>query len=151
MPSPQRLINIAAAAGVFLSSLPAARAQVNGNATISAPVFDTTLSVGTSTQFAGSVTSIKFRGKEFINNWDRGRQLQQNLQFFNRFECYNPYEAGSLYDALNQPTSSKLLSPVSANGNTLTSSTQMAWYLHQRESFDVRDGCGDPSLWISPV
>ncbi|MEY2508105.1 MAG: hypothetical protein QOH01_2434 [Verrucomicrobiota bacterium] len=150
MPSLQRLITSAAAAGAFLCSLPASDAQVNGNATISAPVFDTTLSLSTSTQFAGSVTSIKFRGKEFINNWDRGRQLQQNLQFFNRFECYNPYEAGSLYDALNQPTSSKLLS-LNANGNTLTSSTQMAWYLHQRESFDVRDGCGDPSLWISPV
>jgi alpha-tubulin suppressor-like RCC1 family protein len=144
-----RLTTIAAAAGVFLCSL-SSHAQVNGNATISAPVFDTTLSLSTSTQFAGSVTSIKFRGKEFINNWDRGRQLQQNLQFFNRFECYNPYEAGSLYDSLDKPTSSKLLS-LSANGNTLTSSTQMAWYLHQRESQDVRDGCGDPSLWISPV
>jgi len=142
---------ITAILGALFWAAPFTRAQVvNGNATISGSAFGQSLTVSTSTQFAGSVTSIKWAGKEFVNNWDRGRQLQQNLQFFNRFECYNPYEAGSLYDSLNQPTTSKLLS-LSANGNTLTSSTQMAWYLHQRESYDVRDGCGDPSLWISPV
>lgn len=149
MPSLQRLITSAAAAGVFLCSLPATHAQVNGNATISAPgpVFGQSLTLSTTTAFAGAVSSIKWGGKEFINVWDRGRQLQLNVQFFNRFECYNPYEAGSLYDAPNQPTSSKLLS-LTANGNVLDSTTQMAWYLRQRESSDPRDHCGDPALWL---
>jgi alpha-tubulin suppressor-like RCC1 family protein len=144
-----RLTTIAASAGVFLCSL-SSQAQVNGNATISAPgpVFGQSLTLSTTTQFAGAVSSIKWGNKEFINVWDRGRQLQLNVQFFNRFECYNPYEAGSLYDGLNQPTSSKLLS-LTASGNILDSTTQMAWYLRQRESFDPRDHCGDPSGWLA--
>jgi alpha-tubulin suppressor-like RCC1 family protein len=123
--------------------------QVNGNATISGTAFGQSLTLSTSSFVAGAVTSIKWGGKEYINNWDRGRQLQLNTQFFNRYECYNPYEAGSLYDALAQPTSSKLLSlTVAASGNVLESTTQMAWYLHQHESYDPLDSCGDPNSWL---
>jgi alpha-tubulin suppressor-like RCC1 family protein len=147
MRSLPRLIKIAAG-GALLFWAAISDAQVNGNATISAfdPVFGP-ISVSTSSQFAGAVSSIKWNGKEFINNWDHGRQLQLNSQFFNRFECYNPYEAGSLFDQNFASTSSKLLS-LSAIGNRLESETQMAWYLRQRESTDPRDGCGDPAHWL---
>ena len=138
----------AAMTALFLLGAAATRAQqVNGNATITGSAFGQPLTLSTSTQFAGSVSSIKWGGKEYINNWDHGRQLQLNSQFFNRFECYNPYEAGSFYDQNFTTTSSKLLS-LSASGNRLESSTQMAWYLRQRESFNPLDSCGDPAQWL---
>src|SRR5213592_332894 len=100
-----------------------AGAQVNGTATIKADdVFGFPLSVGTSNQFAGAVSSIKWGGKEYINNFDHGRQLQVNSQFFLRFCCYNPYEAGSFEDARGATSTSKLLS-ITAGGNRLETMT----------------------------
>ena len=131
----------------LLCGATATRAQVNGNATISAPALGHTLSVGTSTQFAGAVSSIRWGGKEFINNWDHGRQLQPNSQFFNRHQCYNPYEAGSAHDGHSLTSSSRLLS-LSASGNRLQSTTQMAWYLRIRDSLDPLLFCGDPAFWL---
>lgn len=132
---------------VLASAVATVRAQVNGNATISAPALGHTLSVGTSSQFAGAVSSIKWNGKEFINNWDHGRQLQPNSQFFNRHQCYNPYESGSAHDGKSTSTSSKLLF-LSASGNRLVSRTQMAWYLRIRDSLDPLLFCGDPAYWL---
>lgn len=121
-----------------------------GDATISAtdPVFGE-ISVQTSSRFAAAVSSIQWDGKEFINNWDHGRQLQLNAQFFNRGECYNPYEAGSQEDFKLLTTSARVLS-LTASGNTLSSSTQMAWYLPRRQNPrpDLGDYCGDPRFWL---
>lgn len=133
---------------VLLFGAAVARAQVNGNATISAPALGSTLSVGTSSQFAGAVSSIKWGGKEFINNWDHGRQLQLNSQFFNRFICYNPYEAGSFDDGKSSTSTSRLLS-LTASGNRLEATTQMAWYYKTfLESRNPADYCGDPAQWL---
>jgi hypothetical protein len=124
------------------------RAQVNGNATISGSAFGQPLTVGTSSQFAGAVSSVKWGGKEFINNWDHGRQLTPNYQFFNRFICYNPYETGSLEDG-NKPTSTSKLLSLTASGNSLESETQMAWYYRNFVQFPtINDACGDPSQWL---
>lgn len=124
-----------------------ARAQVNGNATISGSAFGVPLTVSTSSQFAGSVSSIKLGSREFINNWDHGRQLQGNFQFFNRFECYNPYEAGSFLDGNKHTSTSRLLS-LSAAGNRLETNVRMAWYLDVRDSTNPLDYCGDPNQWL---
>ena len=150
MKSLQRATALALTAAVFLTGAAASRAQVNGNATINAPgpVFGQPLSVGTSSQFAGAVSSVKWGGKEFINNWDHGRQLQLNSQFFNRFICYNPYEAGSLEDGSGPTSTSKLLS-LTAGGNRLDSETQMAWYYRTfGEYTDAAAYCGDPAQWL---
>lgn len=136
-------------AASLLCAATATRAQVNGDATISTtdPVFGT-VSVSTSSQFAGGVSSIKWGGKEFINDWDHGRQLSPNYQFFNRYICYNPYETGSLNDGQKSTSTSKLLS-LSVNGNILQSETQMAWYYPTFVSNpSVNDACGDPSQWL---
>ena len=92
--------------------------------------------------------SIKWAGKEFINNWDHGRQLQLDSQFFNRYICYNPYEAGSFDDAKSPTSTSKLLS-ITANGNRLEATTQMAWYYTYHESSNPADYCGDPAQWLA--
>lgn len=143
----QRLTSLAAVAAALLAGVAATRAQVNGNATISAPALGHTLSVSTSNQFAGAVSSIKWAGKEYINNWDHGRQLQLNSQFFNRFICYNPYEAGGFDDAMLPTSSSKLLS-FNASGNRIEATTQMAWYYRFRESLNPEDYCGNPAQWL---
>ena len=145
----RRIALVGISASVLVTGTTASRAQVNGKATISAPALGDTLSVGTSTQFAGAVSSIKWRGKEFINNWDHGRQLQPNSQFFNRHQCYNPYEAGSAHDGQSLTSSSRLIS-LSATANTLQSTTQMAWYLRRanRQSFEPLDFCGEPANWL---
>jgi alpha-tubulin suppressor-like RCC1 family protein len=147
MRSLQHAIAIAASTALLFCGVAATRAQVNGNATISAPALGSTLSVGTSSQYGGAVSSIRWNNKEFINNFDHGRQLAPNFQFFNRFQCYNPYETGSWFDGKNPGTSSKLLS-LTASGNQLDSRTQMAWYLHERDSRAPLDFCGDPALWL---
>jgi alpha-tubulin suppressor-like RCC1 family protein len=143
----QRATAVAAIAGLLLCAATATRAQVNGDATIRASVLGQPLSISTSSQFAGAISSIRWANKEFINDWDHGRQLQLNSQFFNRFECYNPYEAGSIYDGKLATTSSRLLA-LTASGNTIDSTTQMAWYLRTRESLTPSDFCGDPAYWL---
>src|SRR3954471_13524323 len=123
------------------------QAQVNGNATVSA----SDISVSTSSKFAGAVSSIKWKGKEYINNWDHGRQLQTNMQFFERYCCYNPYEAGSFEDARSSTSTSKLLS-LSASGNRLETTTQMAWnYREFNLTPGPTDFCGDPARWMPIV
>jgi alpha-tubulin suppressor-like RCC1 family protein len=139
---------IAAVSALLLCAATTMRAQVNGNATITGSAFGQPLTIGTSSQFAGAVSSIKWGGKEFINNWDHGRQLSADYQFFNRYICYNPYESGSLEDG-NKPTSTSKLLSLTASGNTLESETQMAWYYRNFLSNPtVNDACGDPSQWL---
>jgi alpha-tubulin suppressor-like RCC1 family protein len=133
--------------GALFCGAPATRAQVNGNATISATVLGQPLSISTSSQFGGAISSIRWANKEFINNWDHGRQLQMNVQFFNRFQCYNPYEAGGWDDGKSTTSTSKVLA-LTAGGNTLEATTQMAWYYRIRESRLPEDYCGDPAYWL---
>jgi alpha-tubulin suppressor-like RCC1 family protein len=148
MRSLHRATAIAALTALSLCGAATTRAQVNGDATISGPSLNgTTLSVGTSSQYGGGISSIHWAGKEFINNWDHGRQMAPNFQYFNRFQCFNPYETGSWYDGKDPGTSSVLLS-LSASGNRLESRTQMAWYLRERSSLIPEDFCGNPADWL---
>ena len=126
------------------------RAQVSGDATISGSVLGSPLTLKTSTQFGAGISSIIWRGKEFVNNYDHGRQFSTNASFFNRYECYNAYETGSKEDGQKLTSSAKVLS-LSASGNTLDSSTQMCWYLstvYPRPGFG--DECGDPANFLNP-
>src|SRR2546421_3331437 len=140
---------MAAVVALLLCGATTTRAQVNGNATISSavPVFGQSLTVSTSSQFAGAVSSIKWGSKEYINNWDHGRQLQLNSQFFNRFICYNPYEAGGFNDGRLSTTISRLLS-LNASGNRLEATTQIDWCDTYHERLNAEDYCGDPAQWL---
>jgi alpha-tubulin suppressor-like RCC1 family protein len=153
MGSLQRATTLTAITALLLGGAVTARAQVNGNATISSavPVFGQPLTVSTSSQFAGAVSSIRWGNKEFINNWDHGRQLQLNSQFFNRYCCYNPYEAGSFEDAKSSTSTSKLLS-LNASGNRLETTTQMCWNFREFNRNPVSaDSCGDPAQWLPVI
>jgi hypothetical protein len=79
----------------------------NANAKISAQVGPSPLVISTTERLAGAIDSLTWNGKEFINSWDHGRQLQ-TAAFIEKFgECYNPTEAGSSSDGTG-PTSSSV-------------------------------------------
>lgn len=64
--------------------------------------------VGTTARVAGAIGSIVYGGKEFINSFDHGRELQIAFQKFGMGECNNPTEAGSGDDGVGPGTTSQL-------------------------------------------
>ena len=70
----------------------------SGDANISNWVDGDVLSITTSTMFGGAVMSLIWRGVEFIDTFDHGRELQYAAHYDfrgNRGECFNPTEAGA--------------------------------------------------------
>lgn len=83
---------------------------------------------------AGAIDSLIFRGVQYVDNFDHGRQIQTAVQVDDLGECFNPTEAGSKADAAKSITSSKTLSQ-SNEGNVLTTETQAAFWLSPREPY----------------
>ncbi|HEX9503736.1 MAG TPA: hypothetical protein VF974_05465, partial [Patescibacteria group bacterium] len=106
--------------------------RVNGNSQISAIAGGSSLTISTSDQTAGAITSIIWNGKEFINSYDHGRELQSAEAFDELGECYNPTEAGGRYDTSK---SSSILKSIQAQGNVLTTQTDMAFWLSPGENY----------------
>jgi hypothetical protein len=107
---------------------------VNGTKQISANVLGSTLTISTSNSHAGAITSMTWRGKQFVDSADHGRQIQTavfpqplaDANLADWVECYNANEAGSVIDSSS--STSKLRS-ISAVGNVLKTKSQMAFYL----------------------
>src|SRR4051812_10240638 len=134
---------------VLFAAAAGSSAQVSGDATITRTVFGAPLTLKTSTRYGAGIYSIVWNGKEFVNNFDHGRQFSVNASFFNRYECYNPYETGTRTDG-NGPTSSAKVLSLNASGNTLDSTTQMCWYLATRVPRPgFGEECGDPAEWLA--
>jgi hypothetical protein len=96
------------------------------------------ISVTASRRVAGAIDSVFWNGKEFINSYDHGRQLQPALSKNGFGECYNPTLAGSAADGLSAGTSS-LLEWASANQNQLFTQTLPAFWL---APFTTDPNCG---------
>lgn len=109
---------------------------VDGNATIRGKTEDSEIVITTTSRCAGAIHSLIWRGKEFLDSYDHGRQLQSasNFDFGTPItgETYNPTEAGSRLDWTGDKSSSKLLS-ISAKGNLLSTRSQMAFWLAPEE------------------
>ena len=75
---------------------------------------------------AGAVSSIRFRGREYIDAADHGRELQGAVQF-GLGECLNPTLAGASRDRPGR--SSSVLLSVSAGPSRYRVSTRMAYWL----------------------
>ena len=119
-------------AGTFWASTLLAQAPP-GDAVVRAPAGKSEIVVTTTARLAGAIHSLTWGGKEFIDSFDHGRQLQSASAFDAgavRFwaEAYNPTEAGSRRDGAGPTSSSKLLS-LTAKGNKLSTTTQMAYWL----------------------
>jgi hypothetical protein len=93
---------------------------------IRAPARDSEIILQTSARFAGAVASLRFRGVEYIDIKDHGRQMQSASSFDRLGECYNPTEAGNRDD--RGRSTSRLLH--AASGRTwLETQTEMAFWL----------------------
>ncbi len=86
------------------------------------------ISVTASRRVAGAIDSVFWNGKEFINSFDHGRQLQPALSKNNFGECYNPTYAGRAADGTGTGTSSYLES-ASVNQNLLSTQNLPAFWL----------------------
>lgn len=106
----------------------------SGDACIRRQALGSEIVITTTSRLAGAIDSLTWNGKEFINSFDHGRQLQSACSFDcakgGKFwaECYNPTEAGSRTDGRGDTSTSRLLS-MHAEGNELQTTTQMAFWL----------------------
>ena len=107
-------------------------AAPSGNAVIRAPFESSEIVITTTARVAGAIHSLTWKGREFIDSHDHGRQLQSasNLDLGTPItnETYNPTEAGSERDGTGPGSSSRLLHLL-AVGRELQTTTQMAFWL----------------------
>lgn len=101
---------------------------------IHAPVDGEDLELRISSRFAGAVDSLTWRGKEFINVFDHGRQISYAWHFDGLSECLNPTEPGSANDSDGPTSTSQLLSVCLEGEDRLTSTTQPAYWLAPGQS-----------------
>ncbi len=118
---------------LLLPSLLLAQAPiVSGDAELRGEVLGKPLVLRTSTRMAGAIESFVWGGVEFIDRADHGRELQSainaNVDGVYHVECYNPTEAGSVFDGAG-PTSTSVLRSLSTAGGVLRTETQMAFWL----------------------
>jgi hypothetical protein len=94
-------------------------------------------------RLAGAVHSIRWKGQEFIDSADHGRQLQSALSLDAKndqpfwAECFNPTEAGSRLDGAGERSTSRLLG-LKATEREVRTSTQMAFWLAPGERSEGR-------------
>jgi hypothetical protein len=105
---------------------------VSGDAEIRSTVEGDPLVLRTTSRLAGAVDSITWRGQEFIDSHDHGRQLQSaiNLELSTPFqpETFNPTEAGSRDDGAGDKSTSRLLR-MKIGKDRLETTSQMAFWL----------------------
>ena len=110
--------------------------SVPGEAVIRAPFGGSEIVITTTSRVAGAIHSLTWNGREFIDSWDHGRQLQSAAGFdltrTRNSETFNPTEAGSSADGRG-PTSTSQLLEMHAAGNELRTLTQMAFWLRPGE------------------
>ena len=104
------------------------------------------IAISVTERLAGAIDSLRWNGKEFIDSYDHGRQLQSACSFdagaSGPFwaERFNPTEAGSRRDGTGATSSSKLLK-IRASSTELTTETQPAFWLAPGE-----ESSGRPAL-----
>lgn len=99
------------------------------NAAKIATIGDSTLSVRVTSRDAGAIDGLVWRGKQFVSSSDHGREIQMAAAFSNRHrECFNPTEAGSVYDGLGATSTSRLLS-LKVEPRRVTTETRAAYWL----------------------
>lgn len=115
-----------------------------GQAQIQGIIHGQPLTLKTCAHDAGAVCSIRWQGREFVNDHDHGRQFQTAFQIDGQGEDNNPTEAGSESDGNRpKPSSSRLISLTTNGqvigknwlgwdriqlGDTLNAETQMAYW-----------------------
>ena len=110
--------------------------SVSGDAVIRALAGGSEIVITTTSRLAGAIHSLTWNGKQFIDSFDHGRQLQSAANFDLggdlRDEAFNPTEAGCKRDA-DGPTSTSRLLHLSSAGCELVTQSQMAFWLSPRQ------------------
>src|SRR6187200_2260855 len=108
----------------------------SGAAVIRGGTGESQIVITTTPRLAGAIHSLTWRGREFIDSFDHGRQLQSasNLDCGGPIldETFNPTEAGSRRDGTGEATSSRLLH-MRVEPHALQTVTQMAFWLRPEE------------------
>ncbi len=99
-----------------------------GNMSISKSVLGSELKITAMERFGGAIGSLTWKGVEFVDIADHGRQLQSACHFDDEGECYNPTEAGSMADGTKQ-TSTSEWQYGSNEGGALKTQSRMAFWL----------------------
>jgi hypothetical protein len=126
-------------------------AAPSGNGVIRAKYGSSEIVITTTDRLAGAIHSLKWDGKEFVDSFDHGRQLQSAASFDagspQEFwaECFNPTEAGSGADGVGATSSSKLQQFRAASAE-LTSTVQMAFWLAPGEKSSGRPALNEKVL-----
>jgi hypothetical protein len=104
----------------------------SGDATIRAKAGVSEIVITTTARLAGAIHSLTWKGREFIDSADHGRQLQSAANFDDgtpiTAETFNPTEAGSRGDGAGERSTSRLLH-CRLEPAALQSTTQMAFWL----------------------
>lgn len=124
------------------AALVATSINASADQTITGNVYGTPLQMQITNRTAGAFSSLVYRGTEFLDSADHGRELQSASQFDGFVECLNPTEGGSVADGSGPSTTSVLLSSSTPSANRLLASTQMAYWEPAGASYP--QGCGDP-------
>ena len=105
-----------------------------------ATIGDSTLSVHVSSRVAGAIDELVWRGKQFVNSSDHGREIQAAAAFSaGHRECFNPTEGGSEPDGTGQTSTSNLTS-LEVGRKRLTTEVRMAYWLPPQD----KRHCGFP-------
>jgi hypothetical protein len=127
----------------------AAAPEALGESVIRAKAGDSEIVITTTARTAGAIHSLTWGGKEFVDSFDHGRQIQSasNFDCGQAFipEVFNPTEAGSMADGRG-PTSTSRLLELSARGNQLVTLNRMAFWLKPGEKSQ-----GNPARNTGPL
>jgi hypothetical protein len=99
-----------------------------GDACIQSAAFEgAPIQICTYAKFAGAIGSLKWKGVEFVNRSDHGRELQSAVNYDGKGEAENPTEAGSGADGKG-PSSTSVLQAIKAVGAKLMTTIRMAYW-----------------------
>lgn len=110
----------------FISPINAA--GVNGDAQISGMFDGSPIVIKTTDRLAGAIDSLTWKGKEFVDSYDHGRQIQTAWTVNNYGQCYNPTEAGSSSDGTGPLSSSILLDINKSSSNSYYTKSKPAFW-----------------------
>lgn len=129
-----RSIFCATAGSILLLSVGVASliADERGEATFRAVAGGSEIVIKTTSRLAGAIDSLTWNGREFIDSFDHGRQLQSASNFDAGSplsnETFNPTEAGCVADGAGPKSTSRLLH-IATSDRRLETVSQMAFWL----------------------
>ncbi|MBI3576857.1 hypothetical protein HY086_02325 [Candidatus Gottesmanbacteria bacterium] len=86
--------------------------------------------IKTTARLAGAIDSLTWKGKEFVDSTDHGRQIQTAWNVNNYGQCYNPTEAGAANDGLKNQSSTSLLLDFRITGQSYITKSKPAFWLN---------------------